>query len=239
MENSRYSDLNEGIKNIIKNALLECAELKYLDKEIFNEANECFGGQWWYLEEYNKVYLYYELDDRMRYTLDPEMVFSTINKNILQTFPQALNCHCEILGAPSNWFLLERDYLSPNVFHSDDITAFTISWWKDWNGNCRFINDKHVIKMQLTSFNTEEERRTTFANQEYLNLLQEIRERYKNIRDTDPENFNMSYYWRDYAELYEDRFGKRLRSVDESSASIPYGGSHPIIFDVFYEDEEI
>lgn len=239
MVNSRFSDINEGIKNIIKNALLECVELEYIDLDTYNEAVECFAAQWWYFEEYNKVYLYYELDDNMRYTYDSEKVFGTINKNIMNTFPKALSSHCEILGAPSNWFLLEKkDKLGSDVFYSEDITAFTITWWTDWNGNRTFINDKHIVKLQLTSFNSENERRSTFANHEYLELLTEIRNRYIDIRKNDPDNYDIADYWREYADLYYDRFGITLRSVDEYGAVITNGGAHPIIFEVVYEEDE-
>jgi hypothetical protein len=238
MTDSRYNNINEGIKNIIKYALLECAELEYLDKDIFNAVIECFAAQWWYYEDYNKVYLYYEIDMNMRHTFDPEMVYSTINKNLLNSFPTVLDCHCEILGAPSNWFLLNKEYENHDTFFSDDITAFTISWWVDWQGNKKFINDKHVVKLQLTNFNTEEERRATFANSEYLTLLQGIRARYQNIRITDPDNYNINDYWREYADLYHDRFRLRLLSTDEWANVRDNGGSHLIAFDIFYEDND-
>jgi hypothetical protein len=238
MINGRYSDINEGIRNIIKHALLECADLEYIDKDMYNEVMECFAAIWWYYEDYNKVYLYYEIDMTMRHTFDPEMIYSTINKNLLSSFPPGLDCHCEILGAPSNWFLLNKEYENHDAFFSDDITAFTITWWTDWNGNRRFLNDKHITMLQLTNFNSEEERRNTFANPEYLSLLQEIRTRYQNIRETDPDNYDIADYWREYADLYHDRFDVRLMSTDEWAVARSNGGSHLVAFDVYYEEDE-
>ena len=187
---------------------------KVVRKELFNEVLPCVIVQWWYYEDYNKIYIYYDIG-KLYYIGDKEKFCKNINQRILGSIYKDLKIYAEIV---SN-VIYGGQYLEimdcPYTFSNDKITLSVLTYWKIVNGDEKpegdyhFIHDSHIVLNKMLDNNMDISPEKAADVQEYIAKLAKIAQDY-NSYDAALRNQRIPEVFTDIKNLFYEYFGYNL-----------------------------
>ena len=111
----------------------------YKLKDIFHGALPCMRIQWWYDKNFNKIYLFYEIDSYARHNYNPIELYLRINSRLINNFYKDNKIWLNLTD-PSI-----RIYNGKNVINVTDTSCkyLRVSAFSYWycNGSWRFIEN--------------------------------------------------------------------------------------------------
>lgn len=207
-----YSILDELMAVLpIKEALL---------KELYNKAESCFHIQWYYDEEFGKVYLDYGLDPGSQYQYNYEDLYLRINSRLLNNFRREYHYDLCIVTKKGT------DKQGPNYGCSQNYLRFaTFSYWWCYDESYRFLEDSVRVAHDYYGLLMENPSLEEIHSQFRLKVL-EINKKYDFT-----DNANVPLAFEEYATLYESFFGRKLKKVEQDQINY-------VFFDIFYYKRE-
>lgn len=200
--------------------------LKFVRKELFNVAGDCFCFQVYYDKEYNKLYLYYKLNPSARYVLNPEKCCTLINGKLKANFNRDMGMQIEILGASGKVY---SDEIKAEMSYNY-VRMGTFSYWKCFDDVYRFIDDDmrfandHNIYFDNSSIGEAEEKERRFCKK-----LEALNKKYNLHDENTLEEVNTVF--EEYKKLYKQYYNKNLYVIDPNKVYYVY-------MDAFYDKEE-
>ena len=223
-------------QNVIKNFFPDILECEEIDKEHLPKKKPYFRLQWWYYEEYNKIYIHFEVIDKGK--VGPEDIpdplhdyiglYQEINRIMLRDFYKDLWIWPEIIGPSVNHYLYTTEGDAPFVDETMRITANTFTWWPMFDNEAfYFINDQQANIQAFAPFAKRAEIEHAFGR-ERIEALLEISNRYYEIWKNDPEEYRRVFpnYFEEYRQNYIDFFGKSIFNMDEYASDHQNAGIH-------------
>jgi len=214
MDIAKKNEIEACIQGYFVDALMgsDTEEGRCFDKVVrndsYNEVLPCVSIQWWYCEEYNKVYIYY--DSGKVYFVDNKDQFqSRINRRILYSMHNDLAIYPEIVSniIYGGQYLEPMD--SPYVFSDEHITCAVLSYWKIFGNNYHFIHDSHIIINKiLDSSRAISPEKEAIVN-EYLSKLAVITRNYQ-AYDVVERNEQIPIVFNQIRDLFMEYFGYKL-----------------------------
>ena len=210
LNDSKINEINAYILNAVGDELRNYyPKANYFLKEFENRTNPSFCVQWWYNEDFNRIFLWYELDYWTRYNLDPSEVYTRINTRLKNNFYRDLCLHLELLDP------MIRVYDGERVTHVVDSSCKYIrlgcfSYW-ECDGVLRFLESQLVTSYNL--LNTGEYRKET-ANilKAFADEVDILNHKY-NFEFNNDEDVKAGF--EEYKVLYKKHFGVDLEAVKE------------------------
>ena len=223
-------------QNVIKNFFPDIIDCEEIDKHHLPKKDPYFRLQWWFYEEYNKIYIHFEVMNKGNigpdWDPDPEHdyigLYQEINRIILRDFYNDLKIWPEIIGPSINHYLYTTEGDAPFVDESMRITANTFTWWPIFDDESfYFINDQQVNIHAFAPFVTGAEIDNAFGRRRVEELL-ELSNRYYDIWKTDPEEYIRVFpdYFEEYRTMYNNDFHYTLFNMDEYESNHENSGIH-------------
>jgi hypothetical protein len=207
---------------------------KIVRKDHYNYAMPCIIVQWWYCEEYNKVYIYYDLDE-VFFILNKDDLEKRINTRILSSITNDLHIFAEIIDniIYGNQFVEPMD--SPVVLSNEKISLSVLTYWKSIEGDYNFIHDAHIVipKMLDRMGNVTKEKEAKV--QEYASKLAIIARDYEAYEPTE-RNARIPIVFNDINNLFKECFGYRLPDPRTYPMTHPHCGPHVMYLDIYSND---
>lgn len=151
MTEEKKQDISKYIAYCIIDELKNIfSDSKYNIKEIFNNALPCMKIQWWYDKNFNKIYLFYEIDNYARYNYNPINLYLRINSRLLNSFRINYNIWLELID-PSIRIYDGKKVLNNTDTSCEYLRTTAFSYWY-CNGSWRFIenyNRYNLIKYKF------------------------------------------------------------------------------------------
>jgi len=194
----------DGISNYTEDVNIE----KVVVKDMFNEVLPCVIVQWWYCEDYNKIYIYYDIG-KLYYIGNKDDFCKHINQRILSSIFKDLAIFAEIVSniIYGGQFLEPMD--SPYVFSNDKITLSVLTYWRIYNGDYHFIHDSHIILNKMLDNDMTITKEKQDKVQEYVTKLTKIAKDY-NAYEPMLRNKRIPEIFTDIKELFLEYFGYDL-----------------------------
>lgn len=205
-------EVAEYIRYCIMEEIRDLGEFKYIHKEMINGIVPTIPIQLYYHRSTNRLYLFYEIDQKSRYMFDPSFLYLKINSRLLNSSKLTNHMRLEIVSTPVQCFYNEIRSTS-KLTRSDSLMlrANTFTYWNCTDGRYRFIEDGYDISRKwyelLMSGKTESD------VTRYYKEVAKINNRYdfNNHNRTDvPKAFD------EYKDLYFDTFGEEIKPIEES-----------------------
>jgi hypothetical protein len=217
----RYDEIIEYIILTIQDEMRKIfgQKLYYKRKELYNLiGHSCFCFQVYYDEEYDKFYLYYELDPLAR-IYDCTLATKRINGHLNSNFYRDTNHKIEIVGP----VILSGPKSLPRVAnHSDNVLRNnTFSYWRCFDGVYRFLEDKQRLMLDHNIYfdpNKIEEK--IKKEKDFKSGINTINEKYDFDSSDNEENVKNAFG--EYKKLYKDLFGMRLLPIDSNKITYVY-----------------
>lgn len=233
-------------QNVIKDFFPDILECEEIDEQHLPKKKPYFRLQWWYYEEYNKIYIHFEVIDRGKigpeYEPDPQhdfiKLYQEINRIMLRDFYKDLWIWPEIIGPSINHYLYTTEGDAPFVDETMRISANTFTWWPMFNDEAYyFINDQQVNIQAYAPFSLRSEIEHAFSI-ERIDALLELSNRYYEIWKTDPERYKQVFpnYFNEYRDMYRNDFGKDLFTVAEYANTHQNGGIHYLYLSMVFPE---
>lgn len=223
-------------QNVIKDFFPDIIECEEIDNQHLPTRQPYFRLQWWYYEEYNKIYIHFEVIDKGKVGPDDEPdplydyvgLYQEINRIMLRDFYRDLWIWPEIIGPSVNHYLYSTEGDAPFVDETMRITANTFTWWPIFDNEAYyFINDAQVNIQAFAPLVTRKEMEFAFGR-ERIEALLELSNRYYELWKTDPDRYRAEFpqYFEEYRTMYENDFGKQLFNMQEYEQSHENSGIH-------------
>ena len=177
-------------------------------KDLYNEVLPCISVQWWYCEEYNKIYIYYDTG-KLYFIGNIDDFDRSINTRILSSMYSDLHIHPEIVSniIYGNQHIEPMD--SPYVFSNEKITLNVLTYWEMFDGGYDFIHDSHIIMNKMLDNSMVITKEKEQHIQEYISKLKVIYNNYESY-DFDKRNKRIPEVFKDIQALFTEYFGYSL-----------------------------
>ena len=239
MDISKKNEIDSCIQGYFEDAIKGSYEgeaycSKVVRKDQYNYAMPCIIVQWWYCEEYNKVYIYYDLDE-VYFVLNKDDLEKRINTRILSSMPKDLNIFAEIIDNIIYGYQFIEPMDSPVVSSNEKVTLSTLTYWKSIDGDYNFIHDMHIVlaKMLDNSPVISEEKQQKI--QEYITKLAKIAKDYE-AYDPNERNARIPIVFKDIKNLFKEYFGYNLPDPKTYQMLHPNCGPHVMYLDIYSND---
>ena len=221
MTQERYNEIIEYIILTIQDEMRKIfgQKLYYIRKELYNMVGyNCFCFQVYYDEEYDKFYLYYELDPLAR-IYDCTTATKRINGHLNANFYRDTNHRIEIVGP----VILSGPKSLPRVANQSGlyIRNTTFSYWRCFNGTYQFLQDKQRLMLDHNIyFNPNKIKENIRRENEFSDRLYEINEKYDFNSSNDEQDVKNAF--EEYKELYKELYGKELNVINPDKVTYIY-----------------
>ena len=239
MDISKKNEIDTYIESYFKDAIKGSYEGEsYCDKVVrkdeYNYALPTIIIQWWYCEEYNKIYLYYDIDE-VAYMMNKDDLEKRINYRILTSIDDDLHIHAEIIDniIYGNQFIDPLD--SALVASNEKVSISILTYWKSIEGDYNFIHDSHIILPKMLDYSRVVTKEKEQKIQEYISKLAIIARDYE-AYDLHEKNARIPIVFYDIKNLFKEYFGYELPDPGTYPMEHPHCGPHIIYLDVYPDD---
>lgn len=221
MTKERYNEIIDYIILTIQDEMRKIfgQKLYYKKKEMYNSAgHSCFCFQLYYDEEYDKFYLYYELDSLAR-IYDCITATKRINGHLNANFYRDTNHRIEIVGPA----ILSGPKSLPRVADQSGtyLRSTTFSYWKCFNRTYQFLQDKQrLMSDHNIYFDPNKVEENIQKEKEFKSRLNEINKKY-NFNSSNNEG-DVKNAFEEYKELYKELYGKELTVINPDEVTYIY-----------------
>lgn len=239
MELSKKNEIDSCITNYFIDAIKgsyagEAYCSKVLRREINNEAMPSIMVQWWYCEEYNKVYIYYDLDE-VAFIDNRNDMAKRINNRILSSMFTDLHIGAEIVSNVNYGFQFMEPMDSPFVCSNEQISIAILTYWHIENGGYDFIHDRTIILPKMIDYNMDISKDKQEHIQEYATKLLKIAKDYE-AYDPNERNAKIPVIFKEIKALFKEYFGYELIDPTLYSLIHQYCGPNVFYLDLYADD---
>lgn len=239
MELSKKNEIDSCITNYFVDAITGSYEGesycdKVVRKDIHNEAMPSIMVQWWYCEEYNKIYIYYDLDE-VAFIENRDDMAKRINHRILSSMYTDLHIGVEVVSNVNYGFQFLDLMDSPFICSNDKISVCILTYWHVKDNGYHFIHDRSIILPKMIDYNMDISKEKQEKIQEYTTKLLRIAKDYE-AYDPDERNSRIPIIFNEIKALFKEYFGYEL--IDPTLYSLLHQHCGPNIFylDLYADD---
>ena len=242
MELSKKNEIDSYITGCFQDAIESSyAGSSYCDrvvrKEIHNEAMPTIMVQWWYCEEYNKIYIYYDLDE-VSFIESRDDLAGRINKRVLGSIFKDLHINAEMMSNVLYGSQHRDPFDSAYVTSNEKVSYMIFTYWHIKDGGYDFIHDSNIILPKMLDCNPDISKYKEHVVEEYVSKLAKIAKDY-NAYDPDERNGRIPNIFREIKALFKKYFGYEL--PDPTLYSLLHQNCGPNVFylDIYPNDSYV
>lgn len=201
-------------------------DVKFVQKERENLARECLIFQFYYDSSVNKIYLYYELDKRLKSLDNVNEIYKNINMRLYNNSYKDKEVFIDILNCSGRIKFKETVYMSEHYEYL--LGPYTFSYWRCFDGMYRFVEDTpRLISDHNIFFDSEPNKERIDKEKEFFNHILELNKKYDFNGVNNKESVQQAF--EEYKKLYFDFYNRELNVINQDEITYIY-------CDAYYKD---
>lgn len=210
MTNEELEIVREFIVNTFINTLQEIDKgISISEKFIIDPEKSYIRIQYFYDQQFDKVYLTYEFDDYINNYYDTKEIEEAINEILLRKYipiPKAFKTLKRKITIFNNYKTLNTD--TSRLYLRYD----TFSYWKDLDGSYEFLEERYLRSVTpIYEYWLKHGRKIEGLFIDFYNKILEL-----NVKYDFKDNNNIPLAFKEYSKLYKSIFGYDLKPVEDS-----------------------
>ena len=203
-------------------------------KDMYNEALPCIAVQWWYYEEYNKIYIYYDINE-VYFIPNRDDLKKRVNTRILGSIFNDLGIHAEIVYNVLYGDQKLEPLDCPYVMSNEKITYNVLTYWKVYRGGYDFIHDSHILVHKMLDNNLVVSPEKEQLINEYISKVAIIARNYE-AYDIEERNNRIPDVFREIKNLFREYFNYELPDPDTYDTRHPNCGPNMMFLDIYTKE---